>query len=137
MADVAKLYGDLAAGALALTWAVLVLLDTRLGKALAKMIAWQPASLFGLAALSRWYATFVGFALLLVVGCAHVPTIVEGTRTAEAAVVATGMVVERLDSEDARKAEALLAEIEDLLESLQRLAPVLDAEIAAHQAEVK
>lgn len=138
MADVLKLYGDLAAGAIALTWAVLVVLDTRLGKALGKIVAYQAAALFGLAALSRWYATFVGALALFVAigigGCAHL-SVADGVTTADVAVDGVTEVVSTIDTDEARKAKELLAEIADALELLRALAPAIDAEVAARSAE--
>jgi hypothetical protein len=82
-------------------------------------------------------ATLAVLLLISPAGCAHLPTVSESARTAEAATIAAGMVVERLDSEDARKAEAALEEIADLLELVRKLAPTIDAEIAAREAEAK
>lgn len=142
MADVLKLYGDLAAGSLALTWAILVVLDGRIGKALGKLVASPVALAFSLAALGRWYATYVGalvLALFLTVAgaCAHVPTVAEGTKIASATAAGIDTALQPLATDEAAKARELLAEIVDALELLEALAPALDAELAARRAEVQ
>lgn len=139
---------DLLAAVAALLWALGAFLGTPndanpdphvLFVALAHLCSWQVAGGFAFVAFGRWRKAVGVTALLFVasLGCAHVPTVTEGARTAEAAVVATSMAVERLDSEQARKAAEALAEIEDLLELVQKLAPAIDAEVAARKAEVQ
>lgn len=136
MADVLKLYGDLFAGALALTWAIVALSSSsRFAAALGKLVDYRAAAAFAFAALTRWYASFVGvLALVFFVGaCAHAP-VGKSVTVLDATADGLSVALADVDTAEACKAADALDDIRDALELLRVLAPAIDAKIAEGKA---